>query len=348
MKINNRREWLAIASYSLLSACGGGGDNNAPPGPPTVTTLTLSGPSSGIVNGTSAVFTVGTSGPVSANIVVTPSSGSGGGTFTPATITLTTAAPTATFTYTPATTGVKTISVSNTQGLTNPANITYTAAASFTNPTFTNIGSAEGGDGTAQIVTTTVVTLLANRLALLSVAHITARSGAAPPTVAGWTLVGTHVIGDINRVSVFRRMSGTTSTQSFQIDFGFQGLFYSRWSIDQSSADVNTSGLNGSGAVVQVKVGGQVGTVQNCLLTFDNAFSNIANSTFAAFGGSIASATPTVGGGFTELARVGVEPFADRGLFVEYKAANDMTADMFWSATYDVWTGIAVEIAAGN
>ena len=94
MKTTTRRTWLAFTSSTLLSACGGGGGDNAP----TSITVTLSGPSSGIVNVTSTIFTVGAVGPIGANIVVTPSSGSGGGTFTPTTVTLTTAAPTATFT----------------------------------------------------------------------------------------------------------------------------------------------------------------------------------------------------------------------------------------------------------
>ena len=345
MKVTNRRAWLALTSSYLLSACGGGGGDNGSTSPPTVTTLTLSGPSSGIVNVTSTNFTVGANGPVGASVVVTPSSGSGGGTFTPTTVTLTTAAPTATFTYTPSTTGAKTISVTNNQVLTNPASITYTATASFTNPTFTNVASGNGANNVTQ-QSTASVTLTANRLALLSVVSVINVPNV--PTVAGWTLVDSHVIGGINRVSVFRRMSASDSTQSYLINFGGQVQFFNRWSIDQSSANVNTSGTNGSGAIVQFKHGGEVGVVQNCLLTFDSAFSSTANGTFSAFGASASSATPTVGSGFTELSRAGVEPFGERALFVEYKPAADTTADMAWSAPYDVWTGVAVEVAAGN
>ena len=341
MNTTSRRAWLACTSSYLLSACGGGSTNNAP----IAIAVTLSGPSSGGVNVTSTNFTVGASGSVGASIVVTPSSGSGGGTFIPATVTLTTGAPTATFTYTPTTTGAKTISVTNNQGLTNPANITYAATAPSTNPTFTNVASGKGADNATQ-QSTTSVTLRANRLALLSVVSVINVPNV--PTVAGWILVDSHAIGGINRVSVFRRMSASDSTQSYLIDFGGQVQFFNRWSIDQSGADVNTSGTNGSGAVVQVKHGGAVGVVQNCLLTFDSAFSSAANSTFAAFGGSVFSATPTAGSGFTELSRAGVEPFGERALFVEYKPAADTTADMAWSATYDVWTGVAVEVAAGT
>lgn len=230
-------------------------------------------------------------------------------------------------------------------GGTNPASITEAATASSANPTFANVASGRGANNATQ-QPTTVVTLTANRLALLSVVSVI--NGSNVPTVAGWTLVDSHVIGDINRVSMFRRMSASDSTQSYLINFGGQAQFFNRWSIDQSSANVNTSGTNGSGAVVQFKHGGEVGVVQNCLLTFDSEFSSTANSTFAAFGGSVSSASPTVGSGFTELSRAGVEPFGERALFVEYKPAADTTADMAWSATYDVWTGVAVEVAAGT
>jgi hypothetical protein len=342
MTFLRRREWLALSSASLLNACGGGGGGGD--GAPTTTTLSLSGPSSGLLNVASAAFTVAVSGPVAADIVVTLNSGGGGGSFGPATVTLTAGAPSATFTYTPTTSGNKTISITNNQGLANPASLTFAATDSSANPTFTNIANGKGATTATQQATASV-TLSANRLALLTVVSVATHPNV--PTVAGWTLVASHVTGDLNRVSVFRRMATSASTQSYLINFGGQATSFNRWSIDQSSANVNTSGTNGAGAVVQVKGGGQVGVVQNCLLTFDSSFASSANSTFAAFGASASSAMPTAGSGFAELSRAGVEPFGERALFVEYKPAADTTADMTWSAPYDVWTGIALEIAAG-
>ena len=99
------------------------------------TSYLLSGPSSGLTTVSSTPFTVQLSSgqTVPAPVTVTPSDGGGGGTFSPTTVTLTTAAPSATFTYTPASTGAKTISVTNNKGLTDPGNLTYTA----TPPPFT-------------------------------------------------------------------------------------------------------------------------------------------------------------------------------------------------------------------
>jgi hypothetical protein len=342
LRSTRRRAWLALAGTTLLGACGGGG-GGGDDGPPTGTPLSLTGPDSGAVNVASSLFTVSVSGPVTADIVVTPVSSGGGGVFAPPTVTLTAGAPSATFVYTPTTLGTRSIGVTNNRGLANPASLGYSVTASSgSNPTFAHVTSGKGADNATQQATTSV-TLLANRLALLTVVNVVNVPNV--PTVAGWTLVATHVIGDINRVSIFRRMATTDSTLAPLISFGGQVQFYNRWSIEQSGASINTSGTNGSGAIVQVKRGGAVGVVQNCLLTFDAPFASASHSTFAAFGGSVASATPTAGSGFTELARPGVEPFGDRALFVQYKPSADTTADMAWSATYDVWTGIALEIA---
>ena len=94
-------------------------------------TYTLSGPSTGAAGAASTPFSVTLSGAVVGTLTVTPHDGGGGGTFTPATVGLTTSAPSATFTYTPASGGAKTISVTNSGGLANPANLTYTATAPF-------------------------------------------------------------------------------------------------------------------------------------------------------------------------------------------------------------------------
>jgi hypothetical protein len=95
------------------------------------TTYTLTGPSTGSPGVPSTNFTVAlpAGGVVPATVTVMPGDGGGGGTFTPTTVNLTTAAPSATFTYTPASTGAKTISATNNGGLANPAPLTYTATS---------------------------------------------------------------------------------------------------------------------------------------------------------------------------------------------------------------------------
>lgn len=93
------------------------------------TTITLSGPSSGAVGFASAAFTVGADVGLSGSVTVTPSDSGAGGTFTPASVVISAGTPTATFTYTAASTGTKSISVTNNGGLANPSALTYTAGA---------------------------------------------------------------------------------------------------------------------------------------------------------------------------------------------------------------------------
>lgn len=101
----------------------------------TASTYALSGPSTGGVGVESTDFTVElpVGSAVFGSVTVTPSDGGDGGTFTPTTVNLSTIAPSATFTYTPASSGSKTISVTNNGGLTNPANLTYNAVFSPNN-----------------------------------------------------------------------------------------------------------------------------------------------------------------------------------------------------------------------
>lgn len=105
----------------------GGAAPNTALGDATATTLT--GPSMGAVGSASSNFTAGVNGGLVADVIVTPSDG-GGGTFVPTSVTLTSVAPSATFTYTAASAGAKTISISDNAGLTDASSVTYTAAAS--------------------------------------------------------------------------------------------------------------------------------------------------------------------------------------------------------------------------
>lgn len=100
------------------------------------TAVTLTGPTSGTNGVASSNFTVGADGAITGDVVVTPSDGGDGGTFTPTTVTINSGSPTGTFTYTPASTGAKTISVTNDGGLANPSSISYTSNApgDTTNP----------------------------------------------------------------------------------------------------------------------------------------------------------------------------------------------------------------------
>jgi hypothetical protein len=98
------------------------------------TAVTATPPTSGTVGAASAPWNVGADGTITGTIVVTPSDGGAGGTFTPATASISTGTPTVSMTYAAASAGAKTISWTNNGGLANPANSTFTAATVDTIP----------------------------------------------------------------------------------------------------------------------------------------------------------------------------------------------------------------------
>lgn len=95
------------------------------------TAYTLSGPTLALIGGVSAAFTVAANGVLASSVTVTPSA-TGGGSFSPATVTLTPGSTGATFTYTPAKAGQTTITTTNSAGLANPVALTCTAMAAAT------------------------------------------------------------------------------------------------------------------------------------------------------------------------------------------------------------------------
>ena len=114
----------ALPDGRLLNQPGAGGGG--------ATATTLSGPSSGTTGVASGNFTVGANGTITGTVTVTPSDAADGGTFTPTSVAISAGTPTATFTYTPASTGVKTISISDDGGLTDATPLGYTSNAAAT------------------------------------------------------------------------------------------------------------------------------------------------------------------------------------------------------------------------
>lgn len=107
--------------------------------PANAASYTLTGPSSVSVGNASAPFTVTPNGTVSVATTIVPSDGGAGGTFSPTSVTLASgSAAAATFTYTASSTGSKTISTTNNQGLTDPSPLTVSAVSTVlvTNPAF--------------------------------------------------------------------------------------------------------------------------------------------------------------------------------------------------------------------
>lgn len=91
---------------------------------PAATLYTITGPTAGTKNVASSQFKSNANGATSGMVTVTDNGG--GGTFSPS---ATFAADGGTFTYTPGTTGTKTLSFTNNGGLPNPNNISFVVTA---------------------------------------------------------------------------------------------------------------------------------------------------------------------------------------------------------------------------
>lgn len=106
---------------------------------------TVTGPSTGTV-GVASTFTLTIQGGATGTgmEVITPSDSGNGGVFTPSSVTIANGFTSATFTYSAASSGAKTISVTNNQtGWTNPANLTFTASSGTVGQSIVLSGSAQ-------------------------------------------------------------------------------------------------------------------------------------------------------------------------------------------------------------
>jgi len=92
----------------------------------TATAIVVSAPRLG-ANTVAQTYNVSANGAITGTVVVTPAGS--GGTFSPTTVSISSGSPTASFTFTPTSTGVKSITVTNDGGLANPAAMPLTVVA---------------------------------------------------------------------------------------------------------------------------------------------------------------------------------------------------------------------------
>lgn len=109
----------------------------------TATAYTLTGPTSGTVGVASSNFTVTPNGALSGNDTVSLSDGANGGTFSPTSLSFTSGSSAAqTFTYTPASTGTKSISATSGSLTMNGSPISYVSNAANSNQPLLLLGVA--------------------------------------------------------------------------------------------------------------------------------------------------------------------------------------------------------------
>lgn len=211
---------------------------------------------------------------------------------------------------------------------------------------FTSLAGASSGSNATSYATASI-TPTANRLVIATVVSSGA-NGLPDPTLTGngltWVLIVGAESGDTTNdihTSVYRAMGASPSAGVVTIDFGGVTMARCSWSIVETP-DIDTSGTNGSGAIVQSKVAaatsGTAGTAD-----FDNAFGDAANNAaYSAIGNRNAAEAITPEAGFTELHDLSVET---QMLETMWRLGEDQTPAPTW-ATSARWAQVVVEIKA--
>lgn len=199
-------------------------------------------------------------------------------------------------------------------------------------------GTSASSYATASISPTT------NRLVLVAVRANNAGSITTPTlSGAGMTWVEVDHIefasGQAN-VTLFRSLSASPGSGALTIDFGAATIQQCHWSIVEFSG-INTSGTNGSGAIVQNATNFNDGGTSTGITVTLAAFGNVNNATFGAVGYSNTAAI-TEGSGFTELAENNAN---SRTIETEFRNDNDTSVDWSWASATPFVGAIAVEIA---
>lgn len=202
------------------------------------------------------------------------------------------------------------------------------------------------GNSDADQSSYTTASIAPGATTLVLFAVLTAQAGGAPtqPTISGYTWIN-GVQNDSGtprrRVDLFRSMGTASGTRT--IDYGGVSQVGCAWSVAEF-AGVDTSGTNGSGAIVQNATNSSNGADVTSLTITLAAFGDVANATYGCFLIGFISEAQTVGAGFSQIHSVsGTAPVMQ--LLTEWRNDNDTTVDES-STTADNRSGVAVEIKA--
>src|SRR3989344_2577104 len=197
----------------------------------------------------------------------------------------------------------------------------------------------------ASSYTTASITPSANKLILVAVTIRNDTSDAASaPTISGngltWVQINTQSFGARQNLTLFRSMGASPSAGVITIDTGGDTMDMVSWTVAEFDG-VDTSGTNGSGAIVQNAVNSTTGATS--LTVPLAAFGSANNATYGTFTHSQFNEGIAQGTGFTELA----DSFAAGvyGTESEWRNDNDTSVDASWVTSGNA-AGIAVEIKA--
>lgn len=201
-------------------------------------------------------------------------------------------------------------------------------------------------DGTTgSSATTASVSPGANRLQLLHVqAHPAGGPGYATVTGCGltWVSVDQHNydVGGGDTQMLYRALGASPSSGALTIDFGSgNDQLEICWSLAEFDG-VDTSGTDGSGAIVQAVKATGTGTAPAATLA---AFGDAGNATYGAAACGSAGWPLAAGTGFTELHNL-QGPTVGLVTLSEFRADNDTSVDA--SSASATWGVIAAELKA--
>jgi hypothetical protein len=189
--------------------------------------------------------------------------------------------------------------------------------------------------GNLKVYTTPSISPAPNALITVAVLGHRTPAASASPTISGggvasWTEVATvtfDAVGvPLKRLTVYRAMSATPGSGPITITFN-AGQSHALWVVSQWEG-VNTSGVNGEGAIVQ---SGSLAADEVSGLTLNLApFSHPNNAAYGLFG--VRSYHPTVapGNGFVEVADHGSIEGPPSALQAQW-SLNDDTINAFWN-----------------
>ena len=209
--------------------------------------------------------------------------------------------------------------------------------------------TAGGSNTAATSYTTASITPSANALVLASVYNNADPLVPNTPTLTGngltWVEVVTRLDGVTNtRITLFRAMGSAPSAGAVTIDMAGQSQANgSTWIVTEFSG-ADTSGTNGSAAVIQ---GAGAGCVFGSTLTVTlGAFSSAANATYGAIViTGIKDIVP--GSGFTQIRELqDTQPPGTISVQDEWKSTNDTSVDWTWSGSHCNYA-VAAELKPG-
>lgn len=189
---------------------------------------------------------------------------------------------------------------------------------------------------------TASITPTANRLVLAWIVGATSPTPPASPTLTGngltWVAVDT-IVSSTRRLTLYRAMGSSPSAGAMTIDFGGETVGGCAWSIAEFSG-IDTSGTNGSGAIVQAPT-----STTSSTTTHTATLSAFSNSRNAAAAGILHGNNETLTITNATLLGTRNQGGPNFGLATGFKAAALTGVIATW-ATTGTGIGIAVEIKA--